>query len=210
MDANLDIKWLNTTKITPYEHNPKVHGEEAVEKLAKIIEEYGWQQPIVVDGNSEIVLGTRRWLAAKARKWKQVPVVVASQLNEAQVRSLRLADNRLADDTPVDRGLVAAELSALQALDIDLAFTGFEPAEIHELLGAGTTEFLSESIDPNLKEGEQRTASDLHNYVQVTFAVTHANRDLIVKALKTEQQKRELPTAGAALIAICQEINDAD
>lgn len=82
--------------IFPYDANAKIHDKEQVSKIAKSIKEFGWDTPIVVDKNGVIIKGHGRRLAAISLGFKQVPVVVRTDLDEEQVKAARLADNRVA------------------------------------------------------------------------------------------------------------------
>lgn len=197
------ISWLK-----PYEKNVKKHSQDDVEKLAGIIQEFGWQQPVVATEDGEIVIGHRRYLAAKHLEMGKVPVHVAAGLSDEQVRALRLADNRLADDTPVDNALVALELKELQAAGYDLELTAFNARELKSLGSTGKTTWLDKDVagsdeDP---KAASRTASDLKDYVQLTFVMGPKERDMIVKKLKAKATEWGLPTAGAALIKLCEDL----
>lgn len=200
-------KMRTIASIKPYPGNPKKHEPDAIEKLASIIDKFGWDQPIVIDGKGVIIKGHRRYEAAKSLGQKKVPVVI-QRVSEDEARAMRLADNRLSADTVIDEALVAAELKLLETSDIDLALSAYDPAELQSLVHADKTTFL----DDEMQDGEGgdgkggRTASDLNDYVQVTFVVTPEQRDTIVKKLKAEAAKRKLPTAGSVLIQMCEEL----
>lgn len=203
--GSLSIKNVRIGTITPYEGNPKKHSPEAVRKLADMIAEFGWTQPIVIDKERVIIIGHRRYAAAQMLGYKLVPVVVAD-LDPTKARALRLMDNRLADDTPVDELLVKAELSALQAMDFNMDLTGFTAEELHLLVPVSQSKWLDKDVQgtDDAPAGHERTPSDLNTYVQVTFVVTPDQRDMIVKRLKKYAADSKLPTAGAALIKLCE------
>jgi len=121
--------WL-ISQIIPYAGNPRKISQSAIDKVATSIEQYGWRQPIVVDGNGVIIVGHVRWLAAKKLGMKQVPVHVAEGLTPAQVRAYRLMDNRSHEETGWDLDLLNLEIAELDTPDFDLKFTGFDLREI--------------------------------------------------------------------------------
>lgn len=84
-------------RIKPSPENPRKIPASAIEIVAKSLREFGWQQPIVVDGNHVIIAGHTRHLAAKSLGLTEVPVVVADGLTDEQVRAYRIADNRTGD-----------------------------------------------------------------------------------------------------------------
>jgi hypothetical protein len=116
-------------KPVPYARNSRKIPERAIDEVAASIREFGWRQPIVVDKNSDRHVG--RFAAIKL-DLKQVPVHVAENLTPAQVKALRLMDNRSHEDTDWDIDLLGAELEDLRSLDFDLELTRFNPAEIED------------------------------------------------------------------------------
>ena len=103
-----------------------------MDKVAASIREYGFRQPIVVDANDVIIIGHLRLAAAKALRLTEVPVHVAHDLTPAQVRGLRLMDNRSHEEAEWDLALLGPELVDLSAESFDLNLTGFT---VHELDG---------------------------------------------------------------------------
>ncbi len=119
--------------ITPYVHNNKKHPEEQIAKIAASIEEFGWDQPLVVDGNGIIIKGHGRHLAARKLGLKTVPVVVRTDLNPAQIKAARIADNRVGiSDWDLDA--LVLELKDLGDLGYDLSLTGFDDKELDAFL----------------------------------------------------------------------------
>jgi len=132
----LAVEWWPADRPVPYEGNPRVISDAAIEKVALSISEYGWRQPIVVDEAGVIVAGHTRLLAAKKLGRETVPVHVASGLTAAQVKGLRLMDNRSAEESGWDDSLLVSELDELLALDFDLVYAGFEE-ELGAMLESG-------------------------------------------------------------------------
>ena len=110
----------------PYARNPR-RNDAAVEKVAASIREFGWAQPIVVDGDGVIIIGHTRLKAAKKLGLKTVPVLVRADLTPEQVAALRLADNKTAELAEWDEPLLAAELDALVGA-VDMEQFGFGEA----------------------------------------------------------------------------------
>ncbi len=108
-----NIVLMDVSKITPYELNSKVHDPAQVAKIVKSIQEFGWDQPIVVDKDGVIIKGHGRRLAAIDMGYKQVPVVIRDDLTPEQVRAARLADNRVAL-SEIDSELLQKELASLE------------------------------------------------------------------------------------------------
>ncbi len=103
--------------ITPYEKNPRKN-DSAVDAVAASIREFGWQQPIVVDVDGVIIAGHTRYKAAKKLHLKEVPVVVADNLTDEQVRAYRLADNKSGELAEWNFPLLEEELASLSGIDM--------------------------------------------------------------------------------------------
>lgn len=116
----------------PYARNPR-RNDEAVAKVAASLKEFGWRQPIVVDGEGVIIVGHTRLKAAIRLGMTEVPVHVASGLTEAQVQAYRLADNRVGEEAEWDDELLAIEIGELSNLGFDLGLTGFDPEELSKI-----------------------------------------------------------------------------
>lgn len=118
-----ELKWEPIKSIRPYEKNPR-RNDEAVDAVAASIREFGWQQPIVVDKDGVIIAGHTRYKAAKKLKCDTVPVVVADDLTEDQVKAYRLADNKTGELAEWDTALLGEELAELA--DFDMSQFGFD------------------------------------------------------------------------------------
>ena len=115
--------------IKPYENNPR-NNDDAVDAVANSIKEFGWQQPIVVDIGGIIIAGHTRYKAAEKLGLKIVPVVVAKDLTEEQVKAYRLADNKSGELATWNDELLEDELGSID--DIDMSNFGFPPLETIE------------------------------------------------------------------------------
>jgi DNA modification methylase len=142
------LKHCNTHDLIPYERNPRTHTPEQIAKIAASLLEYGWTNPILVDGESGIIAGHGRLLAARELGMETVPVIELSHLTEAQKRAYVIADNRLALDAGWDEELLTEELRALEGMDFDLAMTGFELDELHGYLEDEEAEEVSPPEPP--------------------------------------------------------------
>lgn len=127
-------------ELRPYEHNSRSHTAASIAKLKASIARFGFVAPILIDGQGSIIAGHGRYEAAKALGLATVPTVTADHLSPAEVRALRIADNRLAelsDWNEVALRIEFAELMDLSVngtLDFDLDITGFEMPQIDILL----------------------------------------------------------------------------
>jgi ParB-like chromosome segregation protein Spo0J len=133
MSARLDVEHWSTERVVPYEGNPRIISETAVEKVAASLTEFGWQQPLVVDEEGVVIAGHTRLLAAQRLELAEVPVHVARGLAPEKVAAYRLMDNRSADEAQWHFDLLQHELEQLLALDYDASLTGFDELEIATL-----------------------------------------------------------------------------
>ena len=120
----MEVKLVKIVDIRPYDRNPR-NNDGAVDAVAASIQEFGWQQPIVVDRDGVIIAGHTRYKAAQKLKCKEVPVVVAENLTDEQVKAYRLADNKTGELAGWDFSALEEELAGLA--EIDMQQFGFEP-----------------------------------------------------------------------------------
>jgi ParB-like chromosome segregation protein Spo0J len=132
------VEYRPLAGLIPYGRNPRTHSERQVAEIAASIREFGWTNPILVDGENGIIAGHGRLLAARQVGMTEVPVIELAGLSEAQKRAYIIADNKLALNAGWDTDLLALELGELQATGFDLSLTGFSDIEILGLLAAGT------------------------------------------------------------------------
>jgi ParB-like chromosome segregation protein Spo0J len=133
-DFKSDIEVRDRDSIIPYGENPKEHPTEQVDKIASSIQRFGWDQPIVVDGNGTIIKGHGRYQAAGKLGLNEVPVIEQSELSETEVRAARIADNRVSESDWNDE-LLEVELDLLDDSDLSTESTGFDDDELDEYIG---------------------------------------------------------------------------
>ena len=102
----------NIKEIIPYEKNPRIN-ENAVDKVAESIKQFGWKVPIVIDKNNVIVTGHTRYKAAEKLGINEIPCIIANDLTDAQIKAYRIADNKVADFAIWDNKLLLEELADL-------------------------------------------------------------------------------------------------
>ena len=124
---------LSIDDLIPYIRNPRKN-DEAATKVAASIKEFGFKQPIVVDKNMIIVAGHTRLLAAQKLGLKKLPVIIADDLTESQIKAYRIADNRVAEEAEWDYDLLKLEINDLVDLNFSLIETGFSQDELDKIL----------------------------------------------------------------------------
>lgn len=136
--------------LIPYARNSRTHSDEQVAQIAASIREFGWTNPVLVDGDNGIIAGHGRVLAARKLGMEEVPCIELAHLSEAQKKAYIIADNKLALNAGWDNELLALELGELHAADFDMALLGFDAGELSAAMG------LDEELDgdaPKIDEG---------------------------------------------------------
>ena len=131
----MQVEMREIHELIPFEKNPRKN--QKVGKIAQSIKEYGFTQPIVVDEEDVVIIGHTRLMASKELGLKKVPVL-KRKLTDEQTKALRIADNRLNEDSEWDYFLLGDELKELLNLKFDLELTGFEKTELENLLDFDT------------------------------------------------------------------------
>ena len=111
--ADLEIAWRPLGELIPYARNPRSHTDAQVAQIAASIREFGWTNPVLVDGANGIIAGHGRALAARKLGLERVPVIELAHMTEAQKRAYVLADNQLALNAGWDEALLRLELADL-------------------------------------------------------------------------------------------------
>ena len=133
--------------LVPYARNACTHSREQVALIAASIREWGFTNPILIDGEDRVIAGHGRLLAAKSLGMTEVPCVVLGAMSDAQRRAYILADNQLAARAGWDADLLALELGELRTLGFDLDLIGFEPDDLRQLLGPDAAAGLTDDDD---------------------------------------------------------------
>jgi len=129
----IEIQYKATEDLIPYARNSRTHSAEQVAQIAASIREFGWTNPILLDGNNGIIAGHGRVLAAQKLGEIEVPTIELGHMSESQKRAYIIADNKLALNAGWDNEMLALEIGDLKDAGFDLGLTGFNPDEIATL-----------------------------------------------------------------------------
>jgi hypothetical protein len=181
-----EITWVEIDSIEPYDRNPR-RNVRAIKAVGKSLQEFGFNQPIVVDQNSVIVVGHTRHRAAKDIGMLTVPVIQITDLSENQLRAYRIADNKLNELAEWDDDLLRGELQEL--LDVGLEdTTGFGRDEIDRILNSNpqsdnpyTTLVDTPIYTPT---GERPSVTSLYDNGRVDGLLTAIDRAEIDESVK--------------------------
>lgn len=146
MEAHLKFETWPIGKLVEYARNPRKN-DHAVDKIAGAIKEFGFRVPVVAKSDGLVVDGHLRLKAAKKLGLKDIPVILADDMTDAQIKAFRISVNRMAEFAEWDNDLLALELGELGDLGFDLELTGFTDEEIKALMPVDVTEGLTEPDD---------------------------------------------------------------
>lgn len=138
----VQVEQRRVDALIPYANNARTHSDAQVAKIAASIKEFGFNNPILVDGENGIIAGHGWLLAARKLGMAEVPCIELAHLDDIQRKAYILADNRMALDAGWDAELLTLELAELQDAGFDLELTGFSPEELKDMLaepGEGDT-----------------------------------------------------------------------
>lgn len=167
----MEIIKIDINKIKEYENNAKDHPEWQITQICKSIQEFGFNDPIAVNGDFQIIEGHGRYLACKKLGIEEIPCIILKNLTEAQERAYIIAHNKLTINTGFDFEKLEYELNALKIDGFDLELTGFDKNEFVKIFDLGeeteeenvevetpyttkieTPVYTPKGIKPNIKE----------------------------------------------------------
>lgn len=159
----MQIKKVEVEKLIPYVRNSRTHSDAQVAQIAASIKEFGWTNPILVDGENGIIAGHGRLLAARKLGAKDVPVIELAHLTESQKRAYVIADNQLAMNAGWDTAMLTLELADLKESEFDLDLIGFDAKELEKLLEPEQVEGLTdEDAVPDAPEEPKTKLGDIY------------------------------------------------
>ena len=126
----IEVKYRKVEDLIPYVNNSRKHSDEQVAQIASSIKEFGWTNPILIDGTNSIIAGHGRLMAARKLKMEEVPTIELSHLTDTQRKALVIADNKLALNADWDNNLLTIELDELLKDGFALDILGFNEQEI--------------------------------------------------------------------------------
>jgi len=160
----MKIEQRSIDQLIPYINNSRKHSDEQVAQIAASIKEFGWTNPILVDGDNGLIAGHGRLMAARKLGMDKIPVIELAHLSENQKKALIIADNKLALNSDWDTELLMIELSELNGDDYDLSVLGFDQDELDALLNPieTTTGLTDEDAVPDVPEEPKTKPGDIY------------------------------------------------
>lgn len=142
----MQIEQIEVSKLIPYAKNSRTHDDAQVAQIAASIKEFGWTNPILVDGEKGIIAGHGRLMAARKLGMDKVPVIELKDMTEAQKRAYVIADNKLALNAGWDVDMLKLEINDLSDKNFDLSLIGFDDIELAKLFDNEKEEKLQEQF----------------------------------------------------------------
>jgi DNA modification methylase len=159
----LNVKYRKVEDLIPYVNNSRKHSDEQVAQISASIKEFGWTNPILIDGTNSIIAGHGRLMAARKLKMDQVPTIEISHLTDTQRKALVIADNKLALNADWDTTLLTIELDDLLKDGFALDILGFNQDELAALLEPEQVDGLTdEDAVPDVPEEPKTKLGDIY------------------------------------------------
>lgn len=146
----LKIVYKNVADLVPYVNNHNTHPEKQILEIMGSIREFGFVDPVSVDGSNGIITGHGSVIAAERLGLVQVPTVELSHLSDRQKKAFVIAHNKIARNSVFDFDKLAEEMNSLVDADFDISLTGFDEQEIDSLLK------LDRSLFPDELDSEKK------------------------------------------------------
>lgn len=177
--------------IKPYDRNPRIIPQAAVDAVARSIQAFGFRQPIVVDGNGVILAGHTRYKAAQQLGMAEVPVVWQTDITDIQARGYRIADNKVAELSAWDRDALDAEVRELADFgDIDIGAVGLADWELERILWeAEPGERPEETPPPSYSRAVNRAVSADAVQIAPPHADDSASREVLLRIVFPDHEK---------------------
>ena len=168
----MQVEQLKVEDLIPYVNNSRTHSDEQVTQVASSIKEFGFTNPILIDGEGGIIAGHGRLMAAKKLGLNKVPCIRLDYLTETQRKAYVIADNKLALNGGWDNDLLKIELTELDSLDFDLNLIGFDLSELANIFDPVTEEIelkeqtYSETFNIIIECDDEQNQESIYNELQ--------------------------------------------
>lgn len=153
---------FNINDLKPYTNNPR-NNNSVINKMVESIKEFGFRIPILCKSDGTVVDGHLRIKAAQKIGIKKIPVILADDLSEAQIKAFRIMVNKSVEWADWDEELLKQEFEALKIMDFNLSLTGFDIDEINSLIPS-----LEEQQE--LKEEEEEIKAFKKTHILLSFS----------------------------------------
>ena len=158
----MNIVNFKVEELIPYINNPR-NNNDAVDKVAASIKEFGFKVPIIINKDNVIVTGHTRLKAAKKLGIEEVPCIIADDLTDAQIKAFRIADNKVSEYAEWDEDLLKVELEQLEEMDFDLDELNIDYSDFDLDIGEDIEEIEPEEVEvPEAPEEPKAKLGDIY------------------------------------------------
>ena len=170
---NLEIQYKNINDLIPYARNSRTHNDAQVAQIAASIKEFGWTNPVLMDGDNGIIAGHGRVLAARKLGHKEIPTIELSHMTDIQKQAYVIADNKLALNAGWDEEILGLEIQDLKDAGFDIELLGFDADELKDTI-SGYLDELSENYSRKIEapiytpKGEKPISASLYDETKTT------------------------------------------
>ena len=147
----LQIVYKNVDDLIPYARNAKIHDENNINLIAGSIKSFGFNNPVLLDGENGIIAGHGRVIASKKLGIKQIPTIELQGLSDAEKRAYIIADNRLTEKSEWDKEILSLELQDLNELGIDLNIIGFDDEDLNNIIQEEPPEVVEDEFSEQVE-----------------------------------------------------------
>jgi ParB-like chromosome segregation protein Spo0J len=180
------IEQIQTTKLIPYARNSRTHDDAQVAQIAASIKEFGFNNPVLIGPDNDIIAGHGRLLAARKLELKSIPCIRLGHLTQKEKQAYVIVDNRIALNAGWDDEMLKLELADLKETDIDLEMLGFSLADLEDAMVA----------DDKVADGEPEDLAGTKQLVLVFQVEEYKN---LIKDLNKYCEKYDLPDHAEAV-----------
>lgn len=166
--TKIKVTYKKTEDLIPYANNSRTHSDTQVAQIAASIREFGFRNPVLIDGENGIIAGHGRVLAARKLGLTEIPTIDGSDLTETQKKAYVIADNKIALNAGWDEELLMLEIEDLRSLGADINILAFDPSEIQQ-----NKVDYSVLDDENLDDKLDDMSKGVRKAIQIEFEPDH-------------------------------------
>lgn len=179
----LKVEYVPKEELKTYANNAKVHTPAQIEGIKKSIEQFGFNDPIAVWKDNEIIEGHGRLLAAmEMDEITEIPIIRLDNLTDKQRKAYIIAHNKLTLSTSFDNDILGEELKHIMD-DFDMTDFGFGDFELNILTG----DFEPEPFSKEIEEEYSVNEDDLLAKKRVIITYTDDQLDDVLQLLGVEK-----------------------
>ena len=192
--CGMQVSQTSLSELIPYINNSRTHSDQQISQIAASIKEFGFNNPILIDGDNGIIAGHGRVLAAQKLKLEKVPTIELSHLTESQRKAYIIADNKLALNSGWDSKTLKSEIFELNNQEFDLTILGFKEGELDNFL------FDDDSEEIELEEEIEGSIEQINDIKMVQLFFDPKNYEIFQASIESIISKHNCKTISDAVL----------